>query len=940
MSLESNSAKIAQLKAKIESLPKAPAGSITITSNGTYDVKEKASAIVNVAGSTSGGSAIAGITELETVSFTCEQTATGNGEEVYNYVGGYFTLPDDYFTTCKYKIIFPFKTNITNESEYTYDTVGLIVIDNYAAGESGSIDYHGLIELGQDNIQIFGPNIGEPTAEIPAVVDIFTNTDGTKYGIDLYVLSTAFTTTTGIQDSFGSYTYYIPQNCLENIHPLLISYDELNSGGGQQLTDSNIIVDPNNKNSIQYQQMNDVVAEYLKNVSYDISDYTTTQVNTYLAKTTSYSKEEPFGLNVNVPANSTITIEQNGKTRTEIASGTHTIYNLEPLKTASITVGGKTYKVVPESGVRMIYAPSVYNVRDLGGWSCDGGRVKYGKLFRGSEFTGTNTNDITAADIDCIKNWCGVKVDLDLRFAGEANNETASPLGSDVEYSRISINAYAQAFTNTPANLALAVKKCIDSVNDNKPVYFHCKSGADRTGTISFILLSLLGVSPSDKDKEYELTAFTDEKDGARFRNTNYTLTDGNSWYALLSQFRNNYSGMNDCEKVVAWAVANGISADSINLFRTNMISGYVSEVDVPAQTYTVTSSLTNCSSNNTTTVVSEEDSYTAIISANSGYTLDGATISIKMSGVDITGSVYNNGVITINAITGNIVITITAAEFIPTYTNILNTALTPNTKAEVWNGVGFKNGAYASSASPFYGTDSACFCIGAIPYNAGDVFYVKGATLEGANHERIGALNATNGCVFCKTFNFATAETTITKLGDKYYKIQFNSSYSNYAAIKYMIFSAQGMANDIIITRNEEITGGVEPSLITTYGIAADMRLSTATGALKAQSGYAVIGSTKSIHLTAGQTLTVKNGQLPSTTDNYSAIAVFENDTNDADDLVTSGYLYNGTRFNGLDFTNQGNTDMTISASASTNIYFKISFPCTNISQVELLLN
>lgn len=238
MSLESNSAKIAQLKAKIESLPKAPAGSITITSNGTYDVKEKASAIVNVAGSTSGGSAIAGITELETVSFTCEQTATGNGEEVYNYVGGYFTLPDDYFTTCKYKIIFPFKTNITNESEYTYDTVGLIVIDNYAAGESGSIDYHGLIELGQDNIQIFGPNIGEPTAEIPAVVDIFTNTDGTKYGIDLYVLSTAFTTTTGIQESPGSYTYYIPQNCLENIHPLLISYDELNNGGGggQQLT--------------------------------------------------------------------------------------------------------------------------------------------------------------------------------------------------------------------------------------------------------------------------------------------------------------------------------------------------------------------------------------------------------------------------------------------------------------------------------------------------------------------------------------------------------------------------------------------------------------------------------------------------------------------------------------------------------------------------------
>ena len=76
---------------------------------------------------------------------------------------------------------------------------------------------------------------------------------------------------------------------------------------------------------------------------------------------------------------------------------------------------------------------------------------------------------------------------------------------------------------------------------------------------------------------------------------------------------------------------------------------------------YTITNTLTNCSSNNRATSITENSSYNAIITANNRYTLSTATIT--MGGVDITSSVYNNGVINIRQVTGNIVIIVNAIE-------------------------------------------------------------------------------------------------------------------------------------------------------------------------------------------------------------------------------------------------------------------------------------
>ena len=83
---------------------------------------------------------------------------------------------------------------------------------------------------------------------------------------------------------------------------------------------------------------------------------------------------------------------------------------------------------------------------------------------------------------------------------------------------------------------------------------------------------------------------------------------------------------------------------------------------------YTVTNNLTNCTTSNTATIIEENGSYSATITANEGYTL--ATAVITMDGNDITSSSYTDGAITIENVTGNIVINITASIQEIDYTN------------------------------------------------------------------------------------------------------------------------------------------------------------------------------------------------------------------------------------------------------------------------------
>ena len=76
---------------------------------------------------------------------------------------------------------------------------------------------------------------------------------------------------------------------------------------------------------------------------------------------------------------------------------------------------------------------------------------------------------------------------------------------------------------------------------------------------------------------------------------------------------------------------------------------------------WNVTNTLSNAVTSNPAVKTPKDGTYTAIISAATGYTLEGATVSVTMNGANITSSVYNNGTISIPSVTGDVVITVVA---------------------------------------------------------------------------------------------------------------------------------------------------------------------------------------------------------------------------------------------------------------------------------------
>lgn len=102
---------------------------------------------------------------------------------------------------------------------------------------------------------------------------------------------------------------------------------------------------------------------------------------------------------------------------------------------------------------------------------------------------------------------------------------------------------------------------------------------------------------------------------------------------------------------------------------------------------YTVTNTLSNAINNNSATQVNENTSYTAKITANTGYEL--SSVTVTMGGTDITSSCYSNGNINIASVTGDIVITATTSKVTTTTTvNI------PDVATNVETGKGANGGA------------------------------------------------------------------------------------------------------------------------------------------------------------------------------------------------------------------------------------------------------
>ena len=212
------------------------------------------------------------------------------------------------------------------------------------------------------------------------------------------------------------------------------------------------------------------------------------------------------------------------------------LYNLVPGVTyyyKILKADGSVLKqgaVRPKGQVRMIEtfnssSYSVYNMRDLGGWKAAGGKhIAYGKIYRGSELERISPNGK-----DLFLNTLGITADLDLRGT-RTGEETLVPPLPELKYCQIPvIKCFNDGIGTTQKLYRKAIRQVIEWLSDGEVVYFHCMAGADRTGTLAFLIEALLGVSESDLSKDYELTTFTKSID--RLRNataatSKYRLTD------------------------------------------------------------------------------------------------------------------------------------------------------------------------------------------------------------------------------------------------------------------------------------------------------------------------------------------------------------------------------------------------------------------------------
>lgn len=234
--------------------------------------------------------------------------------------------------------------------------------------------------------------------------------------------------------------------------------------------------------------------------------------------------------------------------------------SLVTAKTGSFTTGSIPWRLLKVDGIQ--------NVRDLGGWTgLNGKKVKYGKLFRGSALDDSEFPYLLLSGhgrTEMVSD-IGIRADLDLRY-----NYTESAISKDMAFLCKGYGSYAQAIT-TPDYRA-AFKTILEwivarlSESHPKPVYFHCQGGCDRTGTLSFLLLGLLGVSESDLAREYELSSFSAIGAGRVRNSTVYG-------YSAMVTALKAYTGSTLTEKFVDFAETGcGISADTISSFRGLML--------------------------------------------------------------------------------------------------------------------------------------------------------------------------------------------------------------------------------------------------------------------------------------------------------------------------------------------------------------------------------
>ena len=248
------------------------------------------------------------------------------------------------------------------------------------------------------------------------------------------------------------------------------------------------------------------------------------------------------------------------------------VYNFKIYAISDGTAGRNKYLIKEGQAkltgqVRMLNISNIYNCRDLGGWQTIYGKnIKYDMFFRSAELDdATGRGELTAegkAELAALNITAEIDVD-------ENAVQTLD------HYSHYQVAAYEAGLVGElKDNYGEIINQLADNVRAGYATLIHCKAGADRTGTISFILEALLGVPEDKLSMDYELSSMNDYQYNETTETYNRTQTPRSfgDFAGMVDYIKGNYTGNNLNEKVEALALDLGATAESIEYLRANCL--------------------------------------------------------------------------------------------------------------------------------------------------------------------------------------------------------------------------------------------------------------------------------------------------------------------------------------------------------------------------------
>ena len=327
---------------------------------------------------------------------------------------------------------------------------------------------------------------------------------------------------------------------------------------------------------------NSTVEQFLTEVHYPVKDYTYTSVLNYPVAPGDADMPPSFTIRwyIDAPDGDLVaSLWEDGwctECTLDPADGKHwVVTNLRPNAHYGYRVSSAASGTVLTEGEfdtyghlhQLFFESEVRNVRDLGGWKTRAGKtVKYRKLYRGGRMS---PKHLTQAGKQALLSE-GIRAQLDLRGTDRISS---CAFGSQYDFFAPGLTAGYLTMLGTDSD---KTKECFEFVvnclRDDKPVYFHCTAGRDRTGTMALLLLGVLDVPEGDISQEYELSLFAplswsinENETTIQTRLVSYKTTTNN----YLWNFAN---GNTFALAVQAYLLSIGVSQTDIDDFRTLML--------------------------------------------------------------------------------------------------------------------------------------------------------------------------------------------------------------------------------------------------------------------------------------------------------------------------------------------------------------------------------